>query len=168
MNALCKLSQLIVAATTVALSGCGANDDARNLNDTDLALSTAASDTAAAHVLVREYEFNVAPARRSVMAGPVEFQVLNTGTEEHEFVVVKTDLSIDQLPTNPDGSFDEEGDGVEVVDEIEGVEPGTMERLDVSLDAGHYVLMCNRVEVEEDGEVESHFAMGMRADFNVR
>jgi hypothetical protein len=79
---------------------------------------------------------------------------------------VKADLSIAELPTNPDGS-DEEGDGVEVVDEIEAIEPGDQARLSVDLEAGHYVILCNMVEVEEDGEVESHFAEGMHTDFTV-
>jgi hypothetical protein len=71
------------------------------------------------------------------------------------------------LPTNPDGSFDEEGDGVEVVDEIEDIEPGGQATLSVDLAAGHYVLLCNKFIVLDNGEVISHFAMGMSTDFTV-
>ena len=37
----------------------------------------------------------------------------------------------------------------------------------LDLEAGDYVLLCNIVEEEEDGEVESHFAEGMHTTFTV-
>jgi uncharacterized cupredoxin-like copper-binding protein len=156
----------------LAFAGCGA-DGGDQTGEVSLPTSSslAAAQAAAAAVspvLVRLDEFKVTPARVSVRAGSVRFMILNQGTEMHEFVVVKTDLSADQLPTNEDGSFDEEGEGVEVIDEIEEIDPGDMATLNVSLEAGHYIIMCNRVEIEEDGEVESHFAMGMHADLEVR
>jgi hypothetical protein len=77
-------------------------------------------------------------------------------------------LTIGALPTNPDGSFNEDGEGVEVVSETEDIHPGSTRGVLVDMEAGHYVAMCNRVEIEEDGEVESHFAMGMVTDVNVK
>jgi hypothetical protein len=44
--------------------------------------------------------------------------------DTHEFVVFKTDLAADALPTASDGSVDEEGEGVELVDEIEDIAVG--------------------------------------------
>jgi hypothetical protein len=116
---------------------------------------------------VTEVEFSVTVSA-DANAGLVLFLVRNDGTEEHEFIVVRTDLSIGALPTNPDGSFNEDGEGVEVVHEEEDIHPGSTRGALADLEAGHYVLMCNRVEIEEDGEIESHFAMGMVTDFNVK
>jgi hypothetical protein len=62
--------------------------------------------------------------------------------------------------------FDEEGDGVEVVDEVEDIASGSTADLRVDMEAGAYVLLCNLVE-EEDGETESHFEEGMHTGFTV-
>ena len=45
----------------------------------------------------------------------------NDAEQTHEFVIFKTDLPQDQLPTNSDGDVDEEGTGVTHIDEIEGI-----------------------------------------------
>ena len=169
MSTLRTLRGAILATSAFAFAGCGGdgNDPTGEVAlPTSSSLSAAAAATASP-VLVRRDEFKVTPSRVSVKAGSVRFMVLNQGTEMHEFVVVKTELSADELPTNEDGSFDEEGEGVEVIDEIEDIDPHDLATLDVSLEAGHYIILCNRVEVEEDGEVESHFAMGMHADLEV-
>jgi hypothetical protein len=39
--------------------------------------------------------------------------------------------------------------------------------LTLDLEAGTYLLLCNVVEEEETGEVESHFAEGMHTTFTV-
>jgi uncharacterized cupredoxin-like copper-binding protein len=168
MSTLRILRGAILATSAFAFTGCG-GDGSDPTGEVALPTSSSlsAAGATASPVLVRLDEFKVTPSRVSVKAGSVRFMVLNQGTEMHEFVVVKTDLSADELPTNEDGSFDEEGEGVEVIDEIEDIEPHDLATLDVSLEAGHYIILCNRVEVEEDGEVESHFAMGMHADLQV-
>lgn len=111
-------------------------------------------------------EFAVGPSETSVEAGEVTFELDNIGEETHEFVVLKTDLGATDLPTVEDGSVDEEGSGIEVIDEVEEIPSGESEELTVDLDAGGYVLVCNIVE-EEDGEPVSHYQQGMRADFTV-
>src|SRR5690242_1759449 len=103
-----------------------------------------ANSGSAIEVAVREFE--VEPGQSSAAAGRVTFQVTNAGKELHEFAVVKTDLALDALPTLADGSFDEHGEGVEVLAEIPAFEPGGTYELKLDLAAGHYVLLCNRVE----------------------
>ncbi len=116
---------------------------------------------------VQVQEWAVVPDTMSVSAGSVTFDVENAGPEDvHEFVVVRTDLPAGELPTGEDGAFDEEADGVEVVGEIEDLEVGATESLTLDLEPGHYALVCNLVE-EEDGELESHYQMGMWIDFEV-
>jgi uncharacterized cupredoxin-like copper-binding protein len=108
----------------------------------------------------------VIPAEDSAASGEVTFAITNDGAETHEFVVVKTELGNRDLPTKNDGSVDEEGAGVEPVDEVEDIPSGKSEKLAVTLDAGHYVVFCNILE-EENGETESHYANGMSSDFTV-
>jgi uncharacterized cupredoxin-like copper-binding protein len=115
-------------------------------------------------VSVELQEFSLNPSEGSAPAGEVTFELNNVGQETHEFVVLKTDLEVLDLPTADDGSVDEEGSGIEVVDEVEDIPAGESEELAVDLEEGRYVLICNIVE-EEGGEPESHYQEGMRTAF---
>ncbi len=131
------------------------------------AVAAACDSDEASTVDVTLQEFAVIPSPGSASAGEVTFNVTNEGPNDpHEFVVFQTDLAPDALPTAEDGSVDEEGEGVTLIDEIEDIEVGDSPSLTVSLDAGSYVFICNIVE-EEDGELESHYQEGMRVDFTV-
>lgn len=112
-------------------------------------------------------EWSVLPDPDSNGSGEVTFTVENKGEEVHEFVIVKTDLDPGSLPTADDGSVSEDGEGMEVIDEIEDIAVGSSPDLTVDLEAGSYVFLCNIVEELEDGEVESHYQMGMRTAFTV-
>jgi hypothetical protein len=153
----------IVAAAAVLLliaAACGSDDDGGST-----AATGGGSTGEGNEVDVTVQEFAVLPAVDSAPAGDVTFNVTNTGPEDvHEFVVFKTDLAPDALPTAPDGSVDEEGEGVELIDEIEDIAVGDSPSLTVSLDAGSYVLICNIVEDEED-ETIVHYQQGMRTGF---
>jgi len=93
----------------------------------------------------------------SADAGTVTFTVSNTGTVEHEFVVLSTDLAAADLPFDASANeAEEEGDGVTPVDEIGSIMPGEVKTLTVDLPAGHYALICN---------LPGHYQAGMRADF---
>lgn len=110
-------------------------------------------------------EWAVVPALESVPAGPVTFTVTNEGPEDvHEFVVIATDLAPADLPTDENGAVTEEGEGMEVIDEIEDLPVGETRELTVDLEAGNYVLLCNIYSADED---EAHYAMGMRTAFEV-
>lgn len=112
-------------------------------------------------------EFAVLPADSSAPAGEVTFEVENTGPDDpHEFVVIRTDLAPDALPTAEDGSVDEGGEGIEVLGEIEEFPVGQTESRTFDMEAGTYVLICNIVE-EENGTIEAHYSLGMRAPFVV-
>lgn len=112
-------------------------------------------------------EFAVLPAESSAPAGQVTFEVENTGpADPHEFVVIRTDLAPDALPIGEDGGVDEEGEGIEVLGEIEEFPVGETMSRNFDLEAGNYVFICNIVE-EEDGELEAHYQLGMRTAFTV-
>ena len=132
-----------------------------------LVAGLAACGTATTSVDVSLGEFSIAPSVATAPAGIVSFEVTNDGPNDiHEFVVIRTDLAVDALPTDADGAVLENGEGIEVIDEIEDMAVGSSETLALDLEAGSYVLICNLV-AEEDGVSEAHYAMGMRAAFTV-
>ncbi len=100
----------------------------------------------------------------TVDSGEVRFKIKNNGPSVHELVVFRTDLAPDKLPTTQDAGVtivDEEGPGVEAVDEVEDIANGASAELNVNLQPGKYVLLCNR---SEDG---GHYSQGMHAAFMV-
>jgi len=132
-----------------------------------LASCAAATPTPASGttIAVTLQEWAVLPAQSSAPAGDITFTVANEGPDDvHEFVVLKTDLDPGALPTAADGSVDETGEGIEVIDEIEDIAVGATMDVTVILDAGSYVLLCNIYTAEED---EAHYQMGMRTAFTV-
>ena len=155
-----SLMILAVGALIVACAPVGSSASATD------AASVGASDdpsSGATTVNVTLQEFSVIPDNATAPAGEVTFHVTNDGPDDvHEFVIFKTDLEPDALPTAEDGSVDESGEGVELIDEIEDIPVGESQDVTVTLDAGSYVLICNIVEGEE-----VHYAMGMRTGFTV-
>jgi len=110
-------------------------------------------------------EFAVTPSESSVPAGSVTFNATNEGPDDdHELVVILTDLSLEALPTNDDGSANEDGEGVEAIGEIEEFPPGETQSATFDLEAGNYVLICNIYDPDED---EAHYQEGMRVAFTV-
>ncbi|HEX6579718.1 MAG TPA: plastocyanin/azurin family copper-binding protein [Actinomycetota bacterium] len=97
-------------------------------------------------------DFTITLDESSAAAGELTFDVSNDAEQIHEFVIFKTDLAEDQLPTDEDGNVDEAGEGVELIDEIEDIEAGANESLTVTLDAGSYVFLCN---------IPGHYGQGM-------
>jgi uncharacterized cupredoxin-like copper-binding protein len=140
---------LVVLATGLLATGCAAGSGTASAGPAESAAGSGAS------IAVELSEWKVVPAAATAAAGPVTFAVTNAGTQVHEFVVVKTDLKADALPV-ADNKIDEST--LTPVDEIEDIAAGASPTLDVSLDAGHYVLLCN---------IETHYEQGMRADFDV-
>jgi uncharacterized cupredoxin-like copper-binding protein len=124
--------------------------------------TTAAGPTT---VQVTLQEWSIVPATTSAPAGEITFQVTNTGPEDiHEFVVLKTDLDPGALPTDANGAVTEDGAGIAVVDEIEDIPIGQTQMLNVTLQAGKYVLVCN---IYSESEKEAHYKMGMRIALDV-
>jgi uncharacterized cupredoxin-like copper-binding protein len=105
-------------------------------------------------------DFKIELGSTSAKAGEVTFKVKNNGPSVHEFVVFKTDLAPDALPTKQDENgieiVDEEGAGVEAIDEIEDIAVGSSHDLKVNLPAAKYVVICN---------LPAHYAQGMHAAF---
>jgi len=103
-------------------------------------------------------DFTISPDGTSASAGELTFDVTNDAEQIHEFVIFKTDLATDALPTDDEGLVDESGEGVELVDEIEDIAAGSTQSLTVTLDAANYVFICN---------LPGHYAQGMHTAFTV-
>ena len=148
----------VLATLALVAAGCTAGASA-SASASASALASAGATT----VNVTLQEFSVIPESATAPAGAITFHVTNNGPADiHEIVVFKTELAPDALPTADDGSVDETGEGVELIDEIEDIPIGESQDLSVTLDAGSYVLICNIVE-----GTEVHYAMGMRTAFTV-
>jgi uncharacterized cupredoxin-like copper-binding protein len=104
-------------------------------------------------------DFKVRQDAASVPAGTVSFRILNQGPTTHEMIVVRTDRPPDKLPLQGDGlTVDEEGPGVQLVDEVEGLDIDDRQTMVLGLKPGHYVLYCN---------LEGHYLGGMYAALTV-
>jgi uncharacterized cupredoxin-like copper-binding protein len=96
----------------------------------------------------------------SVAAGKVTFTVKNSGTIDHEAVVLKTDTAFDQLPIT---GFQGEPNRVDEASKVgesgdPPLKPGETRSFTVDLTAGKYAVVCN---------IAGHYKMGMRAAFTV-
>jgi uncharacterized cupredoxin-like copper-binding protein len=110
----------------------------------------------------------VTPSVSTVKAGDVTFNVKNTGTVEHELIVLKTDLPFDQIPIADAGDPPARvASGADKVDEANNVgetgdpnlKPGDARTFTITgLAPGKYVLVCN---------LARHYGLGMRAAFTV-
>jgi uncharacterized cupredoxin-like copper-binding protein len=99
------------------------------------------------------------PSVSTAKAGDITFQVKNTGTIDHEVVVLKTDTAFDQLPVgtpeadkvDESSSIGESGDPA--------LKPGESRSFTITdVVSAKYVFVCN---------IAKHYGLGMRAAFNV-
>jgi uncharacterized cupredoxin-like copper-binding protein len=133
-------TRIVVAIGAVALATVGCSSS---------------SSSAEGGVAATEQDFAISVNPGSTAAGDVTFTVTNNGPSTHEFLVVKSDKDPASLPVE-DGIVPE--DGLDVVDEIEDIAPGTAPTLTVNLEAGSYILMCN---------ITDHYQAGMHTGFTV-
>ncbi|CAB4364199.1 MAG: hypothetical protein F2681_01085 [Actinobacteria bacterium] len=90
----------------------------------------------------------------SVAAGQVTFTFQNTGTKQHEMIILKTDDAIDALVVGADDKVSEAAS----VGEISETDAGKTVTKTFPLAAGKYILVCN---------IAKHYAQGMRVAFTV-
>lgn len=182
----------IVAALTLLgglLAACGDNGPGtvRVLNEAEASPSASASPGAYAspsatamagpgvvmpqpdgttRVNVTLREWAIVSELEEVDAGRIYFFVENAGPDDpHEFLVIRIgDAEIADIPV-VDGRVPE--DEIDFVDEIEPFATGSSASIVLDLPPGKYLLLCNIAEIE-DGELESHYELGMRTRFNVK
>ena len=125
----------IVAAIVTLIAGCGGGDD--NKSSTPVT-TTATNGPATVNASLGEYFIKLDKA--SVPKGQVRFDLSNDGKIKHEFVVLKTNIAPGKLPLKG-GEADEEA--ADSPGEVPGIDPGEKKTLNLSLQPGKYVLLCN-------------------------
>jgi uncharacterized cupredoxin-like copper-binding protein len=111
-------------------------------------------------VNVRLEDFKVRQDAAVVPSGTVSFRILNQGPTTHQLIVVRTDLAPDKLPLQRDGlTVNEDAPGIDLLDEVGGLDIDDRQTLVLRLAPGNYVLYCN---------LEGHYLGGMHASLAVR
>lgn len=156
----------------VAAVGCGDDDDDGTPTPTptpsasatlkpgdDTPTPTPPPATTEAGIEVRE--FVIAPERTSARPGTVIFKVRNAGELTHQFLVIRSDLPIAELPQKPGNAGVDETE-LEVVGRIGSIPAGENAEVTVPVETGKYVLICN---LFSGGK--SHYLTGMYNRFQV-
>jgi uncharacterized cupredoxin-like copper-binding protein len=133
--------QLLVAAALLAATACnGAPADTGETPNVFADLS----------------DYKIVIDHPSIAAGHVVFGIRNHAAMAHEFKVIKTDLSPDQLPIDAASAKASEDNKV---GELLNITAGASRKLVLELAPGKYVLICN---------VAGHYQLGMRVGLEVK
>jgi len=132
---------------SVALVACGSSSSS--------SAAGTGSSSGSGGVGATEKDFAIALDASSVPAGNVTFNITNEGPSTHEFVVIQSDLAPDALPV-ADGEVEE--DKVDGVGEQEDIAASTSTSLQLDLQPGSYVVICN---------LPGHYEQGMYAGLTV-
>ena len=143
----------VMCLGTAVLAGCGADPA-----DGPMAGEHGSPGTPRNSIAGTVSEWAVETTADRAYAGDVTFAVTNFGTMAHEFLVVKTDFEPGKIPLTSESRFDEEADGLSVVDEIPEFKVKTTGLLTVKLEPGKYQLLCN---------IAGHYKAGMYKAFEV-
>jgi uncharacterized cupredoxin-like copper-binding protein len=166
---------LLVAVISVLVVACGGDDDgdketaaptAEDRSATPGATEdgTSASPTVPPADTVAPFELDewVLRAEKSrARPGTVTFEVQNVGDFTHQFLVIRTDIEKDELPRKPNDEGADETD-LDIVARIDEIAAGASDEIEVDVEAGQYVLICN---LAPGGE--SHYLNGMYTEFEV-
>ena len=166
-------------ATLGALAGCGSNarsTTGANTLEGGIKIPTAKSSSTPSttvRVTVGDTKGLAGPMSLSVSpdtapAGDVTFVVTNTGTIDHEAIVLKTDIPVDKLPIDnagdPPAPVASGGDKVGEDNNIgetgdPNLKPGDTRTFTIkNMTAGNYDIVCNLAQ---------HYGKGMRAAFTI-
>lgn len=137
------LKGALVVVASVGLVSCGSDPTNYGTAPMDLVANKISGS-------VREWAIDV--SAQKAKSGVVTFAIANFGTIPHEFIVVKTNFPVGEIPLGKNNRFDEDGEGVEAVDEIAEFEVDTSHVLKVMLEPGAYQLLCN---------IAGHYKNGM-------
>jgi uncharacterized cupredoxin-like copper-binding protein len=159
-----KKSILLVVAAALAVGTIACNKEQASEPESSPSAapqSAPVKKSALTKVTVTETEMAIKLSQTTVPAGPVEFVVSNKGKVPHEFVLLRTDLPLDKLPTKTGGKLDEKNKQLKAIAEVgeDDLKKGATKPLKVVLSKGRYVVICN---------VGNHFEEGMKAALTVQ
>jgi len=160
MGRIRMLPVLAVAALALAAVGCSSDDSSSGSTTTAKSgggVTVPTDKGTQVDVTVSDTKGTDGPMTMVVStatapAGKVTFTMKNTGTIEHEMIVIKTDTPYDQLKVNADDKVSEDGS----IGEISETPAGETKSVTLDMPAGKYALVCN---------IAKHYAMNMRAPF---
>ncbi|HRW08511.1 MAG TPA: hypothetical protein P5121_25590 [Caldilineaceae bacterium] len=156
MNVLKGLQKFLIAIALVVLFATlatGASFAKDKKDDDDGNVNVALSDD------TNPTSWAVIASTNAVKHKKVTFHVTNislSATRPHELVIIKTDLSPDQLPRLANGAADESQ--LQVIARTDRLTPGATADLKLKLKKGNYVLICN---------IGGHYGLGMYTGFRV-
>lgn len=148
------LSCVIGLVAAVGLGGCAADEYSYDGGGASGSGQVAKSNKIVGSVS----EWAVDVSAQSADEGDVIFSIANYGSIPHEFLVVKTDFEPGKIPLTSEDRFSEDGEGLEVVDEIAEWPVNTAGVLKLNLKPGNYQLLCN---------IAGHYKAGMYTPFVV-
>lgn len=157
-----RILRLIVPLGLLIAAACGATEDggldggATSGGPSAPPATSSSAGPSTVRATLSDFSIRLQPS--TVGPGEVTIGITNRGPSEHEFVVIATtdDVAADALPIEGDVVNE---DGLEIVDEVEGIDPGGDEELTLDLDPGRYIVICN---------IEGHYRAGMHALLTVR
>ncbi len=144
---------LLSVAVLGALSACGGNGGSETPAPTP-SPSTVATPSptrtpsgppatpATTDVPITLEEYVIKPGVTRAPFGTIVFKVKNAGQVEHQFIVVRSDLPIAELPRRPQNQGVDEKQ-IDIVGRIDSIAPGAEAELSLELDPGQYVLIDN-------------------------
>jgi uncharacterized cupredoxin-like copper-binding protein len=146
---------LVLVAGSIAV-GCGGSDETTTTTETQAAGGASGGKT----VEIKMGEYYFSPKNGSATAGTTAIEAPNEGAVEHELVLFKTNMDPAKLPTEADGSVDEErlDEVAKEAGEIADVEAGETKSEEFKLTPGTYVMFCN---------LPGHYAQGMYGTLTV-
>jgi uncharacterized cupredoxin-like copper-binding protein len=152
---------LVLAAVALLGAGCGGSSESGESNGTDESQPATTGSANAAQMEIKMGDYFFKPANGSADAGLTTISAPNEGTVEHELVLFRTNTDPAKLPTEKDGSVNEEKlDKVaEEGGEIADVEAGETKSETFNLKPGKYVIFCN---------LPGHYAAGMYGSLTVK
>lgn len=104
-------------------------------------------------------EWSIIPDLPEVAAGDITFDVVNSGEDVHEVIIIKSDLDIAALPPSKvRGEVDEDAIG-QYIGGFEDVAPSASMSGTLTLTPGRYILLCN---------LTNHYAKGMVSTLQVK
>lgn len=144
-----RLMAVAALVVSTGLAGCGSDPTQYGAVPADISSNKITGNV---------HEWGIDLSAGKATAGEVIFAITNFGTISHEFIVVKTDFPLGDIPVGSNNRLDEAGAGVKAIDEISEFEVDTSHVLKVKLAAGSYQLICN---------IAGHYKNGMHASLVV-
>ena len=153
---------LLLFSIGLLAAGCG-DDSGTTTVDTaasDTAASTGGGAAGSAALEIKMDDYSFIPKDGQAKAGKTVITAPNVGAVEHEMVLFRTNMNPAKLPTEADGSVDEEklDEVAEEGGEIADVEAGGSKSETFDLKPGKYVMFCN---------LPGHYALGMYGTLTV-